>query len=404
MLGTLLCLVSTSFAAQSYTRINKLFNGTPSGPYHSYRIPAVAVGYQGALFVFCEAHRTTASDWNTEVDLVYKKSTDHGVTWSSVVTLADASSTAGYGNPTAVYEPSWDAAHPQGRLHVFFNYHSAAETGLNTLVYGDLKIYYTYSDDSGTTWAAKQDLTSTLNPSSGLQLGYDNVGPGIGIRQTQANAGRLVIPALSRNFFSTNHGGSWSVEFAPLQSSGLPYNTNEAAVVETLDGLLLRNDRPKGAVFDNPDNQRRWISWGNLGGSGFPAFVPQDALLDPKCQASILRYNFNAPDRIIFLNSSSTANRCRMKVRISYDDGATWPRERWLYVGTPPNNYATVTDAMNAGMGGYSSMMKTADFHIAAAVEISEGGLSGYDDVNNPRSIDFHKFNLEWILNGQSEP
>jgi len=402
---------SPASAAPTYTRTNKLFNGTPAGPYHSYRIPAMCVGYQGALFMFCEAHVSSASDWGTSIDLIYKRSLDNGANWEPTVTLAGAANTPagsrGWTNPTAVYEPTWSGGPAMGRIHLFFNWHSEAETGLDTLVYGDTRVYYMYSDTNGASWSSRVNLTSTLNPSS-LGLAYDNVGPGIGIRKTQTSVGQLVVPALSRNFYSNNHGATWAYERCPPAGS---HPTNEGAVVECLDGMLLRNDRPKGSVYDPPNpatNQRRWVSYGEIGGAGFAAYYPLDSLLDPKCQASILRYNFNSPDRVIFLNSSSTANRCRMKVRVSYDDGVTWPRERWLYVGTPPNNYANVDAAMNAGMGGYSSMIKTADlgsgFKIAAGVEISEGGLTGYDNVANPRSIDFHLFNLDWILEGQGDP
>src|SRR5205823_3408864 len=62
-----------------------------------------------------------------------------------------------------------------------------------------------------------------------------------------------------------------------------------------------------------------------------PAFRPQ--LIDPTCQASIFRYNW--PDgkergRILFSNPAST-RRENITVRLSYDDGKTWPMAKVLF-------------------------------------------------------------------------
>ena len=69
-----------------------------------------------------------------------------------------------------------------------------------------------------------------------------------------------------------------------------------------------------------------------------------------------------------------------MRVRISYDDGQSWPVHRLLEAGT----------------SAYSSMAKTADYHVAALYEIA-------GDSQGRRSIVLKKFNLPWILNGVSE-
>lgn len=46
-------------------------------------------------------------------------------------------------------------------------------------------------------------------------------------------------------------------------------------------------------------------------------------------------------------------------------------------------------------------MIKTADFHVGALVEINENPGSS---STSHRSIEFHKFNLEWIRNGAPDP
>lgn len=400
-----LALGCAAQAAQSYSRINRLFDGgTTAGNnvdglvYHSYRIPAIVRGADDVLIAFAEGRRNSNSDWD-ETNLVYRRSFNKGSTWEGAKVLEGVGPGV-WGNPTAVYEPTWAGGPSAGRIHVFFNWHSDAETGMSTIQPGDRKTYYTYSDNNGDEWAPKQDLTATLKPT---EMAWDAVGPGVGIYKTLApNAGMLVIPATNRNFYSTNHGASWTYQMLGDD------NTGESTVVECWTGDLLRNDRVKQGIgsINPPDNYRRWVSYGSLAG-GFPAPVRQANLYCPLAQASILRYNMNAPDRIIFLNSDATGvnnTRCRMKVRISYDDGVTWPRERWLYVGNAPDNFVDINAARVAGKGGYSSMAKTSDAHIAALVESNDDPGEPNSVITDHISIDFHRFNLDWITNGLGDP
>ena len=63
-------------------------------------------------------------------------------------------------------------------------------------------------------------------------------------------------------------------------------------------------------------------------------------LIEPVCQASILRFRWPAgvyAGEILFTNPASTA-RERMTVRISADEGQTWPWSRVLWPG--PSAYS----------------------------------------------------------------
>src|SRR5688500_13962217 len=51
------------------------------GGYHTYRIPALLVSPKGALLAFCEGRKTSKQD-HGDVDLVLKRSSDGGQTWS----------------------------------------------------------------------------------------------------------------------------------------------------------------------------------------------------------------------------------------------------------------------------------------------------------------------------------
>jgi sialidase-1 len=45
-------------------------------------------------------------------------------------------------------------------------------------------------------------------------------------------------------------------------------------------------------------------------------------------------------------------------------------------------------------------MAKTADYCVGALIESNEN----VNDSGSNKSIEFHKFNLAWILNGTAEP
>ena len=352
-----------------------LFTGGTSG-FHSFRIPSIIRTNKGTLIAFAEGRKNSASDAG-DINLVFKRSTDHGETWSALGEV-EGVGPGTWGNPTAVLDAN------TGRVWIFMSWNSdkVSQFGGNGYkqidTWGERRVYVSSSDDDGVSWAAPKDLTSTLVPPN---YAWDAVGPGTGI-QTRfgPHPGRLIIPAIGRNIYSDDAGKTWQYKL-------IPGGTSEGTIVELLNGQLTRNDRGS-SLYEA--NQRRMVSTGTLEG-GFPAWKADDKLLDPRCEGSIVRYNTEAPARIMFLNPASTVDRCKMRVRTSYDDGKTWSDTYSRRI------HDTLTDDQTCaqGKGGYSSMIKTADYAIAALIE-NEGSAN--------RSIEFHKFNLPWILNGAAEP
>jgi sialidase-1 len=369
--------IIASAAATPYHNTQVIFDGGTNN-YHSYRIPSIVKTNNGTLVAFAEGRRWNNSDWG-DINLVYKRSTDNGNTWSGLMEVIGAGNGT-WGNPTAVYD--WNQG-ANGRIWLFMNWHAGTHTSISTIdTWGERKVYTSYSDDHGLTWSAPQDRTSTLLPPG---YTWDAMGPGIGIQTANANAGRLIIPAKGRNIYSDNHGVTWQYQ---LIAGG----TDEGTIVELMDGRLMRNDRPGTGLWNT--SKRRRVMFGTISG-GFPGWSIEDELPDPKCEGSVIRYNGDNPHRIFFLNPNSISQRCNMTVRISYDDGVSWPISREIY------NYNTCTySSLTIGRGGYSSMIKTADYAVGALIEINE---DLHDSVSR-RSIEFHKFNLPWILNGNPEP
>jgi sialidase-1 len=362
-----------------------LFNGGNEGAggvttYHSFRIPSIVGTSNGTLIAFAEGRRWSPSDYG-DINLVCKRSTDNGASWSALREVS-AAGAGTWGNPTAVYDRD------SGRVWLFMSWNDQYKTQISDFTqWGDRRVFSTYSDDDGISWSAPVDRTSVLTPSNYL---WDAMGPGIGIQTTANHPGRLIIPAYGRNIYSDDHGVTWSYQ---LIAGG----KHESTIVELMNGNLLRNDRPSDAEWATSESRRKAV--GTIDG-GFGAFTSDAGLPDPKCEGSIVRYNTDNPARIIFLNPDNTSKRCNMTARISYDDGATWPISRPIFDWNTCD-YTAIEAGNNIAKGGYSSMIKTADFAVGALIEINED-LS--NSSTSHKSIEFHKFNLGWIVNGATEP
>lgn len=349
--------------------------------FHSFRIPAVVRSKSGRLIAFAEGRRFNDRDFG-DINLVYKrtKSTDGvGKTiddWeglSEVIGAGDGT----WGNPAPVVDED-------GTIYLWMSWNngSYSQTGLplhdgtptkpiDDTWEGRRHLFLTYSKDEGETWSEPEDFTKALTPEGRT---WDAVGPGIGIRLT---SGELVVPAQERNLIGRGEPGKreWTAQDVPGAGS-------EGTIVELPNGQLQRNDRKAGGY--------RIISYGSLD-EGFGEFKQDTGLPDPGCQGSILSYNRDEDlNRTIFMNAADAETRRSMRVRVTYDDDAG------------KYNYGRKLDdapVANSGhQGGYSSMVKTGDYHVGALVEsdfFNDGSNGG-----SYRTILWRRFNLSWVLNG----
>jgi len=363
---------SSKSVAQTLS-VQKIFDGNAAGPYHSFRIPSLIRSPNGTLIAFAEGRADSNDDFGN-INLVYRRSLDNGDTWQPLQVL-EGYGAGKFGNPVAVT----DLESSTPKVWIFFLANGQGFDGPEDFTeWGQRRTFARYSTDNGLTWSTKQDLTASVLPPT---YEFDMLGPGVGIQTTQAQAGRLIIPALRRNIYSDDNGATW--QYQPI-----PGGTTESTIVEKSNGTLLRNDRPTNANCVG----RRYVSSGTIE-SGFSNFTSAANLLDPCSEGSTLRYP-GAKDRILFLNSQSTTTRHRMYIKISYDGGNTWPISKKIY------DWLTDAECVAQGKGGYSSLAKTADNKIGALIEINENVQSSASS----RSIEFHKFGLTWVLDGNPEP
>jgi len=309
-----------------------------SGGYATYRIPALVTCSDGIVLAFAEGRVHGAGD-SGDIDLLMRKSTDGGHTWSPTRVLWDDGANV-CGNPCPVVDQQ------TGKVHLFVT-HNLGEDHESEIIAGTSKstrtVWVLVSEDHGETWSEPKDWTASVKEPNWT---WYATGPGAGIQMERgAHAGRLVIPCdhieaetkryLSHVVISDDGGASWKLGGTTPQD-----RVNECEVAEREDGSLLLNmrnyDRSVTArqTAKSFDGGATWVEQGH-----------DPTLIEPVCQASLRRWFWESPTRrssLLFTNPASASKRERMTVRLSLDDGHSWAQEHLLYEGSSAYSCLTV--------------------------------------------------------------
>lgn len=295
--------------------------------YHTFRIPAAIVTPTGTLLAFAEGRRAGQGD-SGDVDLVLRRSPDAGRTWEPLqVVWDDGPNTCG--NPCPVVDRD------TGDLWLLMTRNLGQDREpqiIDRTSQGTRTVWVTRSADDGATWAPPREITPDVKKPDWT---WYATGPGVGIQLT---SGRLVVPCdhavadtkawHSHVIFSDDHGKTWR-----LGGAAGP-GTNECQVIERTDGTLLLNMRN----YDPQHKNVRAIATSLDGGLSWFAASFDPVLVEPVCQAALLRCpDTECGDRtlVLFSNPAST-RREKMTVRLSRDEGRTWPVARASTTGRPP--------------------------------------------------------------------
>ncbi|WP_031034216.1 exo-alpha-sialidase [Streptomyces sp. NRRL F-5650] len=318
--------------------------GTGS-PY--YRIPALTRTTKGTLIAAYDA-RPTLGDLPSNIGVVLRRSVDGGTTWQAQQVVRKDAAPKGYGDPSLLVDRE------TGRVFLFYaasvnQGFAGSATGNDESDPNVLQADYSYSDDDGLTWKHERITADLKDPSWGGM--FASSGEGIQLRHG-AYKGRLIQQYALRkdganyavSAYSDDHGATWKTG-TPVGPGG-----DENKTVELSDGRIMLNNRSK---------PYRTVAHSTDGGVTYTPFQQDTELPDPANNGSLTRF---APDVdpshpraswLVFSNTATTSSRSNLTVRLSCDNGQTWPVRRTVESGAAA--YSTLTP-LSDGTGPNPSM------------------------------------------------
>ena len=334
-----------------------LFNTKMRAGVSCYRIPAIATAPNGDLVVAIDERVPSCGDlkWSKDINIVIRRSVDNGDSWSEIETVVD------YPLGKSASDPSMIVDQVTGAIFLFFNFMDLDN---------EKDVYYLKvmkSMDNGRTWSSPIDITSQIAKSE-WHNDFKFITSGRGI---QTGSGKLLHTLVNLEkglhlFGSDDHGESWYLIDNPIIPG------NESKIVELIDGTWMINSRINGKgirfVHTSTDEGGTWLS------------KPDSTLIDPGCNASIIRYTSIKEgadkNRLLFSNAKMKENRINMTVRISYDEGKSWTKGKTIY---------------NEG-SAYSSMSILAN-----------GDIGLFFEKDNYQENVFVRLTLEWLTDGSDK-
>jgi sialidase-1 len=326
-----LVLTAPVVAADPAVKEQTLF-AAGDGGYHTYRIPSLITTKGGVVLAFCEGRKNNRGDAG-DIDLVLRRSADGGKTWGKLQVVWDEADNT-CGNPCPVVDQKTGTVWLLMTHNLRIDTEAKIVAGTGT---GSRTVWVTRSTDDGATWEKPVEITRDVKKPDWT---WYATGPGVGI---QLRTGRLLAPCdhkadggkvrRSHVVYSDDGGKTWRI------GGSVGPECNECQAAELSDGRVLLNMR----TFRKTN--RRLVAISSDGGETFGEPADDPALVEPACQASLIRLDKGA---LAFSNPAST-KREKLTVRFSPDDGKTWPHARLLHDG--PAAYSCLTVLPDGHLG-----------------------------------------------------
>ncbi len=374
------CLLSgKTFAAEPLFEQTDVFPAGMNGV-SLYRIPGIVVTNQGTVLAYCEARRNSSADWG-EIEVHLRRSTDGGKTWQAPQQIAHQG-TRIEGNPRK--EKGGEQEQTVNNPVAIVDRDTGAIEFLYCLNYA--RCYSMRSTDDGVTWSKAVDITATFEPfRSHYPWKVIATGPGHGI---QLRNGRLVVPiwlaygntgdhkpSAAATIYSDDHGKTWKAGDIAVPDKGEFGDPNETMLTELSDGRVMLVSRS----VSKPNRKLITLSPNGATNWNTPVFHAQ--LWEPICMASIVSHP-SKPGTLIFSNphslgldnagqeiESGRGKRQNLSIKLSFDDGQTWP----------------VNKTLEPGPSAYSDLAVLADGTVLCLYE-------------GDKKIVCARFNLDWVL------
>lgn len=289
-----------------------LFNTSMNSAVFCYRIPALLKAPNGDLIAAIDERNLSCGDlrMNEDVNIVIRKSSDNGASWSSIRKIIDFPMGQSASDPSLIRDDI------TGDIFLFYNFMDLKK---------EKDVYYIHvvkSSDNGETWTKPEDITSQISkPEWKNDFKFVTSGKG-----TQTASGKLLHTLVNLKygvfiFGSNDHGKTWFFKETPVTPA------DESKVVELSDGRWMVNSRVNKngmrVVHTSMDEGKIWTS------------KNEPSLIDPSCNGAIVRYKSKKyGNLLLFSNPDSKNGRVNLTVKYSKDEGKTWSKGKVIYAGS----------------------------------------------------------------------
>ncbi|MBC8455459.1 MAG: exo-alpha-sialidase [Flavobacteriales bacterium] len=340
------------FSQKSDLKFYEVFSKSQNSKVSCYRIPSIITTDKGTIIAAVDERVFSCNDLksNRDINIVIRTSNDEGKSWSSINRLVDYPFGESASDPSMIFDKKTK------QIYLFYNYMNLEK---------DKDVYYlkyVTSLDNGITWSQPIDITDQISkPEWKNDFKFITSGRGFQTRDGTLLHCLVNLQNGTHVFGSNDHGKTWYIADAPISLG------DESKIVELNDGSWLVNSRVnnKGIRYSHiSKNQGK--SWTTR---------PEINLIDPGCNASLVKYdygNYINSDLLLLSNINNQSIREEIVIRHSLNGGETWSEPRIIY----------------AGSAAYSSM---------TVLNNGEIGLL-FERDNYSKNV-FTKFSLHWLMN-----
>lgn len=350
------------------------------GNVNTYRIPGITTTKKGTLLAIYDVRRESNRDLQGNIDIGMSRSIDGGRTWEPMKIVLDMGK---WGGLPEKYNGVSDACILVDEknnnvfvaglwMHGVLDENGKWIEGLNENstswnhqwkekgsqpgweVKESAQFIISKSSDDGIIWSKPENLTSEIKKKEWWLLAP---APGHGIT---LHNGIILFPTQGRDengktfsniTWSDNGGKNW------ITSEPAFHNSTENMAVELSDGSIMLNMRYNGNKNNFSDSNGRVISiTKDLGKTWKEHSTSRAALIEPVCMASIHKHNYSVngvqKSLLLFFNPNSKKMRDHMTLKVSFDDGKTWPKEYWILLDEKKSRgYSCITSINEKEIG-----------------------------------------------------
>lgn len=369
---------------------------------HTYRIPGLTTTNRGTLLAVYDIRRDSGRDLQGDIDIGISRSTDGGNTWEPMRIGLDMGRWGnlpekfnGVSDACILVDENSDKIFLAGLwMHGVINEEGVWQKGLTEKsdawnhqwrnkgsqpgfdVKQTSQFLISSSTDDGKTWSDPVNITQLCKKEEWWLFAP---APGHGI--TLAD-GTLVFPTQGRDkngasfsniTWSKDGGETWTT------SQMASHGTTENMIVQLSNGSIMLNARDGKNKGNTSGTNGRVISVTSDPGETWSEHqTSRGTLIEPACMASLHKHTYTENGQqksiLLFSNPNSKTERSHMTIKVSFDDGNTWPEAYWML--------------LDEGKGrGYSCMTSIDENTIGILYEGSQAHMT------------FESISLEELLN-----